>query len=81
MVKKTGIITINADYNYVKSVKNGAKFISVGFNGHNEGSGTPCDTTEIAEREIKYLIKLHEEKYKIVIVDKRIKQDVLFNSG
>ncbi len=84
-----GIITISTlDYqdNSEKSLKDYRenniplpiiKGFSVGFEGHNEGSGSPCKDEEEAKKKIKELTLRHQDKYKIKIVDTRIKQQTL----
>lgn len=52
-----------------QNIKKGDRFISVDFEGHNEGSVSPCDTYEEMVKEIQYLKQKHEEKYKIIIID------------
>ena len=50
---------------------------SVDFWGWNEGSGTPCKNKEEVDEQVKFLINKHKDKYKIKIVDNRIKQTTL----
>lgn len=49
----------------------GQQFISVQFDGHNEGSGSPCLNEEEANKHIEYLKNLHSEFYDIEVIDKR----------
>lgn len=77
---REGVITIS-ESNFSTNGEgfvNGQKFISVDFDGHNEGSGSPCLNEEEAQQEIKKLIERHRAIYTIKIIDERIKQRTLF---
>lgn len=77
---KDATITISTD-NYStdisETIKKGTQFIGVDFWGHNEGSCSPCDSEEEAQKQIKYLLNRYSKDYRIKIVDERIKQEVL----
>ena len=77
MMKKKAKLTIKKG-NYAPSHKNGAEYISVDFEGHNEGSCGGHDTPQEAEEQVQYLLKKHSQEYEIEIIDKRIKQQTLF---
>jgi len=68
--KRDGLIEID----YLDSKENP---LSVDFWGFNEGSGTPCKNEKEVKKKVEELIKEHQEKYKIKIEDKRIKQRTL----
>lgn len=51
--------------------KEGQPFISVDFEGWNEGSGSPCDTWEEAQKHIEDLKKRYSETYDIKVIDER----------
>tara|TARA_R100000951_G_scaffold78558_1_gene66309 strand:+ start:118 stop:354 length:237 start_codon:yes stop_codon:yes gene_type:complete len=78
MDKRPATITITPKQNYCESHKGGAGYISVDFWGHNEGQSGPYDTPEEVETQINYLLQYYKNKYNIQIIDKRIKQEVLF---
>jgi len=44
---------------------------SVGFEGFNEGSGSPCANNEEIEKQLKYLLEYHKENYDLKVVDER----------
>lgn len=77
-MKRKATITIDPNRKYDISHKNGARFTSVDFWGHNEGQSGPYDSEEEVEEQIKYLIERYKDKYNIEIIDKRIKQETLF---
>lgn len=72
-MKKQVKIIISDGNKYHPSVKNGAYYTSVDFQGSNYGAGYPCDN----EREIKHAIE-HQKRWIIregdvpIIVDKRV---------
>lgn len=74
---KPATITISLG-KYDSSHKNGAEYISVSFWGHNEGQSGPYDTEQEADEQVNHLLKKYSNKYNIKIIDKRIKQEVLF---
>jgi len=50
------------------------KGFAVDFEGHNEGSGTPCKDENEVMKQIEYLRVKHKENYIIDVVDERAKQ-------
>lgn len=49
----------------------GQQFISVHFDGYQEGSASPCLNTEEADKCIENLKKQYENDYILEIIDKR----------
>ena len=49
----------------------GTKFISVDFEGYQEGSGSPCDSEEEAQQVIKKIMLDKEGEYDFKIIDER----------
>jgi hypothetical protein len=70
LAKKKGIIRIHNGI-YTFEEKRGQGYVSVEFEGYNEGSGSPCDTEEEAQKHIEYLIEKHKDNYKIEVIDER----------
>lgn len=75
-VKKHKGRIIISESTYTYEEKLGQPFISVDFEGHNEGCGFPCDTEEIANNTIEYL-KERFSNYNIEIIDKRVKNETI----
>ena len=71
---KPATITIK-NSNYSPSHKNGAPYISVSFEGYQEGQGNPCDSEEEANEIVKKIQERYKDKYKIKIIDNREGQD------
>jgi len=72
---KKATITLSNGINY-----NGEKYISVGFEGHNEGSGSPCKTEAEALERVKEIQEQYKEKYQITIIDEeKIRYNSLLN--
>jgi hypothetical protein len=59
------------------NTKKGDKFISVSFDGHNEGSGSGYDTEQEVDEAIIRLQRQHEANYSIKIIDKRVYEEHL----
>ena len=72
MAKHKGIITIQEH----KDWENFS--YSVDFDGHNEGSGSPCKDIEEVELCVQQIKERHGKDYKLEIKDFRIKQRTLF---
>jgi hypothetical protein len=82
--KKKGVITISNlehDDNSEESLKDfreknipcpKIKGFSVGFWGHNEGSGSPCKDEEEVKKQVAYLKERYSPKYKLEIKDERV---------
>ena len=60
-----------------RDIKNGERFISVSFDGHNEGQSGGHNTIEEALAQVEYLEKRYGEEYKIEIIDV---ENIRFNS-
>jgi len=56
--------------------RRGKKFVSVDFEGFNEGSASPCDNEKEAQEQVELLLQKYGKTYKIKIIDKRIKEDL-----
>lgn len=78
--KRKATITLSEDFfsvdgnNGFNDFKKGDKFISVRFEGFNEGSSSPCINEEEANKHLRELVEEHQKKYNIKIIDERIKQ-------
>lgn len=48
--------------------------LAVDFEGHNEGSGTPCKDEAEVMKEVSYLKAKHEKEYKLEVIDEREKE-------
>jgi len=44
---------------------------AVDFEGHNEGTGSPCKDEDEVQKEVKSLISRYGDKYTLEITDKR----------
>ena len=70
MKKRKGTITIHK--------LNSKKYpFGVDFWGFNEGSGSPCIDEKEIKKEVENLIKRHQKKYVLKVIDKRERQEVL----
>ena len=67
--------TIRISYSHYSTdtehAKKGDRYISVDFTGHNEGSGSPCDTKQEADKQIAYLKAKHGSTYDLKVIDER----------
>lgn len=74
--KRKGIITIG----FLDSKENP---FDVSFDGHNEGSGSPCKDEEEVKKCVEKIKAERSKDYNLMIVDERVKkslkQDVIFN--
>ena len=74
--KRKGTITISYGYystDIPEKIKKGDRFVSVDFEGYNEGSASPMKEEEV-EDYVRQLYLKKSEDYKIEIIDKRKEQ-------
>lgn len=75
--QRKATITLSwSNYNESVEGKGGKQFVSVSFEGFQEGSSSPCDTEEEAQECVEALKKQHEEAYKIQVLDLRTKESI-----
>ena len=80
-VRHKATITLSTDTwattDLERGIKNGEKFFSVSFDGHNEGQSGGHNTIEEALEQVEYLEKKYGEEYKLEIIDL---ENIRFNS-
>lgn len=72
--KATITLSYGATTDEARGIKNGERFISVDFEGHNEGSCGGHNTEQEALAEVKRLLERYKEEYSIEIIDKRFEK-------